>query len=194
MIPVVILAAGMSTRFPGNKLLHKVEGKALIRYSIESALNSKADEVIVVLGHEADKIASEIKDLDIVIVYNPEYRVGMSESVKKGVRAVYKWAEAVIIHPADVAFAPSQAFNAVIDGYYSTRANIVVVAFEGKKGHPILFSKDTFNDILSISEETMGLKYVTKKYVAKTKVINVPYKEVIIDIDTIDDLKVLGKA
>lgn len=194
MIPVVILAAGMSTRFPGNKLLYRVEGKALIRYSIESALNSKADEVIVVLGHEADKIASEIKDLDVVIVYNPEYRIGMSESVKKGVRAVCKWAEAVIIHPADVAFVPSQAFNTIIDGYYSTGADIVVVAFEGRKGHPILFSKNTFNDILSISEETMGLKHVTKKYAAKTKVINVPYKEVIVDIDTIDDLKVLGKA
>lgn len=194
LIPVVILAAGMSTRFPGNKLLYSVEGKPLIRYSVESALSSKADEVVVVLGHEVDKIASEIKDLDVVIVYNPNYKIGMSESVKKGVRAVYKWAEAVIIHPADVAFAPPQAFNAVIDGYRSSsRADIVVVAFKGRRGHPILFSKNTFNDILSTSEETMGLKYVTRKYATSTRVIDVPFREVIVDIDTIEDLRALGK-
>ena len=70
LIPIVILAAGMSTRFPGNKLLYEVNGKPLIRHIVESALESKADEVIVVLGHEIEKISAKIEDLDVVIVYN----------------------------------------------------------------------------------------------------------------------------
>lgn len=193
LIPIVILAAGMSTRFPGNKLLYKVSGKPLIRHIVESALKSKADEVIVVLGHEVEKIAAKIKDLDVVIIYNPKYKVGMSESVKRGVRAVYKWAEAVIIHPADVAFAPTQAFDAVIEKYLNTRAPVVVAAYKDEKGHPILFSKETFNDILLISEETMGLKYVTRKYYDKTIIVNLPYREIVVDIDTLEDLKLLGK-
>ena len=193
LIPIVILAAGMSTRFPGNKLLYEVNGKPLIRHIVESALESKADEVIVVLGHEIEKISAKIEDLDVVIVYNPKYKVGMSESVKRGVRAVYKWAEAVIIHPADVAFAPPQAFDAVIEKYLNTRAPVVVVAYKDEKGHPILFSKETFNDILSISEKTMGLKYVTRKYYDKTIIVNLPYKEIVVDIDTLEDLKLLGK-
>lgn len=193
LIPIVILAAGMSTRFPGNKLLYEVSGKPLIRYIVESALKSKADEVIVVLGHEVEKIAAKIEDLDVVIIYNPKYKVGMSESVKRGVKAIYKWAEAVIIHPADVAFAPPQAFDTIIEKYLSTRAPIVVAAYKGEKGHPILFSKETFNDILSISEETMGLKYVTRKYYDKTIIVNLPYKEIVVDIDTLEDLKLLRK-
>ncbi len=193
LIPIVILAAGMSTRFPGNKLLYEVNGKPLIRHIVESALESKADEVIVVLGHEIEKISAKIEDLDVVMVYNPKYKVGMSESVKRGVRAVYKWAEAVIIHPADVAFAPPQAFDAVIEKYLNTRAPVVVVAYKDEKGHPILFSKETFNDILSISEKTMGLKYVTRKYYDKTIIVNLPYKEIVVDIDTLEDLKLLGK-
>jgi len=193
LIPIVILAAGMSTRFPGNKLLYEVNGKPLIRHIVESALESKADEVIVVLGHEIEKISAKIEDLDVVMVYNPKYKVGMSESVKRGVRAVYKWAEAVIIHPADVAFVPPQAFDAVIEKYLNTRAPVVVVAYKDEKGHPILFSKETFNDILSISEKTMGLKYVTRKYYDKTIIVNLPYKEIVVDIDTLEDLKLLGK-
>lgn len=192
MIPVVILAAGMSTRFPGNKLLYKINGKPLIAYAIESALNSMADEVIVVLGYKADEIARVISNYDIVIVLNPEYEKGMSYSVRRGVRAVYKWADAVIIHPADVAFAPPSAFNMVIEEYNREKAPIVVAAYRGEKGHPILFSKELFNDILSISEETFGLKAVTSKYRDKTLVVETGSREVTIDIDTVDDLKKLG--
>lgn len=192
MIPIVILAAGMSTRFPGNKLLYSVKRKPLITHIVESALNSKADEVIVVLGHKANDVARAISSYDVVLVFNPEYEKGMSYSVKRGVRAVYKWASAVIIHPADVAFVPPLVFNQVIDEYKKNRSPIVVVAYRGEKGHPILFSNELFKEILDISEETFGLKSVTRKYRDKTLVIETGFKEVVVDIDTLDDLRKLG--
>ncbi len=193
-IPIVILAAGLSTRFPGNKLLYVVDGKPLIRHIVESALKSKADEVVVVVGHDAEKVSQQISDLDVIIVYNPNYRVGMSESVKKGLKAVYRWASAVIIHPADVAFVAPSIFNKVIEKYLETKAPIVVAAYKGRRGHPILFSNKVFKDIFNISEKTMGLKYVTKKYADSTVIVETNSIEVITDIDTIEDLKVLGKA
>ncbi len=192
MIPIVILAAGMSTRFPGNKLLYNIKGKPLIAYTIESALKSRADEVIVVLGHKANDIARVISSYDVVLVLNPEYEKGMSYSVKRGVRAVYKWADAVIIHPADVAFAPPVVFDRVIEEYGRSKLPIVVAAYKGEKGHPILFSKELFNEILNISEETLGLKAVTRKYRDQTLVVETDFKEVVVDIDTVDDLKKLG--
>jgi len=192
MIPVVILAAGMSTRFPGNKLLYSVRGKPLITYTIESALDSNADEVVVVLGNRAEEIAKVIAKYDIILIFNPEYDKGMSYSVKRGVRAVYKWAEAVIIHPADVAFVPPRVFNQVINEYRKTSYPIVVASYKGERGHPILFSRHLFDEILSISEESFGLKAVTRKYKEKTLVVETGVKEVTVDIDTIDDLKKLG--
>ncbi len=193
-IPIVILAAGLSTRFPGNKLLYIVDGKPLIRHIVESALKSKAEEVVVVVGHDAEKVSQQISDLDVVIVYNPNYRIGMSESVKKGLRVVYRWASAVIIHPADVAFVAPSIFNKVIEKYLETKAPIVVAAYKGKRGHPILFSNELFKDIFSISEKTMGLKHVTGKYADDTVVVETNSIEVVTDIDTIEDLRVLGKA
>ncbi len=191
MIPIIILAAGMSTRFPGNKLLYSIKGKPLITYTIESALNSRADEVIVVLGHRASEIAKVISNYDVVLILNPEYEKGMSYSVKRGVRAVHKWASAVIIHPADVAFVPSVVFNQVIEEYEKSKSPIVVAAYKGERGHPILFSRELFKEILNISEETLGLKAVTRKYRDETLVVETGYKEVVVDIDTIDDLKKL---
>ncbi len=192
MIPIIILAAGMSTRFPGNKLLYNVKGKPLIRHVVESALNSKADEVLVVLGYKSEEIAKVLVDYDVVLIYNPEYEKGMSYSVKRGIRAVYKWANAAIIHPADVAFIPSIVFDRVIDEYKEKQAPIVVASYRGERGHPILFSHELFGEILKISEETFGLKSITRKYRDKTLVVNTDYKEVVVDIDTIDDLKKLG--
>ncbi len=192
MIPIIILAAGMSTRFPGNKLLYNVRGKPLIKHVVEAALGSKADEVLVVLGYKSEEIARVISNYDVVLVYNPEYKRGMSYSVKRGIRAVYKWAKAAIIHPADVAFVPSTVFDKVIDKYEEKQAPIVVASYRGEKGHPILFSGELFDEILKINEETFGLKAVTRKYRDRTVIVNTDYKEVVVDIDTIEDLKKLG--
>ncbi|HDD26315.1 MAG TPA: nucleotidyltransferase family protein [Acidilobales archaeon] len=188
MIPTVVLAAGMSTRFPGNKLLYKVGGKPLIRLLIENILKSKTDEVVVVTGYEAGKIGEVLRGLPVRFVFNERYMEGMSSSVKKGLSYVKDRAEAVLFHPADVFFVPPKVFDMVIDHYKETKAKIVVAGFKGFKGHPILFSRELFDDIMMISEETMGLKMVTKKYRNEIKVVETGVEEVLIDIDTLDDL------
>ncbi len=64
MLSLIILAAGKSTRMAGmNKLLTKIDGKPMIRGVVETALSSKADQVIVVLGWEAEKIREALADL-----------------------------------------------------------------------------------------------------------------------------------
>ena len=188
LIPIIILAAGMSTRFPGNKLLCRVFGEPLVRIIAKNALNSKADKVVVVTGFEADKVRKSLEGLDVDIIYNEEYEKGMSFSVKKGISYVRDIAEAAIIHPADVAFVPPEVFNKVIDCYLETRARIVVAAYRGIKGHPILFDSSLFNEIMKISEETMGLKYVVNKYRNEMNIVETNFEEVLLDIDTLEDL------
>ncbi|RLG37843.1 MAG: 4-diphosphocytidyl-2C-methyl-D-erythritol kinase, partial [Thermoproteota archaeon] len=85
----MVLAAGESKRFEaGNKLLFRVGGKSLIRRVVETALASLASEVIVVTGYQAELVEAEISDLRderLRVVRNPEYREGMSSSVRVGV-------------------------------------------------------------------------------------------------------------
>lgn len=188
MIPIIILAAGMSTRFPGNKLLYKINDKPLIRIITENALNSKADKVVIVVGYEADKVMEALRNLPVDFVYNENYEKGMSTSVKKGVKHVMDIAKAIIIHPADVFFVPPKVFNMVIDYYNTTKAKIVVAGYKGQKGHPILFSSEIFKDIMEISEKTMGLKLVTRKYRKFIHIVETNIEEVLIDIDTLEDL------
>ena len=191
-VSLVVLAAGESRRFEaGNKLLYRVGGKTLIRRVIETALNSLAGEVVVVTGHDADLISGEIRDLGgnrLRVVHNPNYKEGMSSSVKRGVSAISERAEAVAILPADVAFISSRVIDTLITEYASRRPKIAVVTYEGRSGHPILFDRSLVPEILEISEETMGLKSVVRKHAEEILRVPVDEREVLLDVDTLEDI------
>ena len=86
-IAAVILAAGRSTRMGGpNKLLAEIGGRPLVRIAAEQALASRARPVIVVTGHQHDKLAAALKGLDVRLIHNPGFADGLSTSLKTGAR------------------------------------------------------------------------------------------------------------
>jgi molybdenum cofactor cytidylyltransferase len=194
LISLVILAAGMSTRFGRNKLLEKVDGISIIERVVKSAVSSKVDEVVVVLGYEAPKIEKALKNFKCRFVFNEDFEKGQSSSVKVGVRAVMGYADAVMILPGDMALITPKSINMVIEEYNRSRSLIVVASYQGRPGHPILFDRALFDEIMKINEETMGLKAVVNKYKDLVKKVEVKSDEVLIDIDSEEDLKRILKV
>src|ERR1700737_2806357 len=101
MVSAVIPAAGMSTRMGQNKLLMSFKGKSLIAHAVDTLLASEVDEVVVVLGHEAEKVMEKLEGKQVKFVQNPNYREGLSTSVRAGVSAVSPMAKAIMIYLAD---------------------------------------------------------------------------------------------
>jgi len=188
MISLVILAAGLSRRFGRNKLLEKINGCAIIERVVRSATASKANEVIVVLGFEAQKIIKALKNFNCKFVFNERFCEGQSSSVKVGVKAVMNYAEAVIILPGDMALITPKPINMVIEEYHRSKSPIIVASYQGCLGHPILFDRSLFEEILFINEETMGLKAIVKKYKERLRKVEVNSPEILIDIDREEDL------
>jgi len=190
----VVLAAGMSTRFSGNKLLYKWWGKPIIKHTVENILNSSIDQVVVVTGHMHREISSTLEDLgsSIDITYNPDYRSGMSTSVKHGVKYIVEKygrnVEAIVFTPGDCAWIPSIIYDLVITYFYENKPLIVVASYHKRRGHPILFNSRLIPELLNISEETRGLKYVVKKYWWGLREYEVNHPGVLLDIDTYNDL------
>ena len=192
----MVLAAGESKRFEaGNKLLFRVGGKSLIRRVVETALASLASEVIVVTGYQAELVEAEISDLRderLRVVRNPEYREGMSSSVRVGVASASPDSEAVAILPADVAFISPRAIDEVILAYARRRPKIAVASHAGRSGHPILFDRSLIPEILGIDESTMGLKAVVRRH--RREILRVPVgEEVLVDVDRLEDLERAGR-
>ncbi|MCS7386672.1 MAG: nucleotidyltransferase family protein [archaeon GB-1867-005] len=188
MISAVILAAGVSKRFGRNKLIEPIGGKPMIRWTVEAAVNSIVDEVIVVLGFEAEIVGKVIKDLPCKIIINENYLGGMSSSVKFGVKHVARNSDAVVIIPGDCPFIGSESINSVVNAFRKTGSPIVIATYKGRRGHPILISRELFHEVLEISEETFGLKQLIKKYEEKIFFVEAPTVGVLIDIDYPEDV------
>jgi len=174
-----------------NKLLITINRKPMIRKVVESALSSKVDEVIVVLGWEAKKISDALTDLPCRFVVNRDYRRGQSSSVKAGLREVAAGTEAVLILPGDVAMIDPHSINKVIEAYNNRNALIVVASYSGRPGHPILLSKDLFKEIEVIDEATFGLKSVLNRHKSEVRMVETGSENVLRDVDTPEDLKIL---
>lgn len=194
MISLIVLAAGRSKRFGKNKLLEKIDGCTIIERVVGSALSSKANEVIVVLGFEAEKVRTALKEFNCRFLLNEEFYLGQSSSVKVGVKAVMDYAEAVIILPGDMPLITSKPINMVIEEYYKSRSPIVVACHQCRLGHPILFDRSLFKEILTISEETIGLKVVVRRHEDQLKKVEVNSIEVLIDVDTPEDLEKVSEV
>ena len=192
--PVVVLAAGLSRRFNGNKLLYMYEpGKPVIRMTVENALEAGVGPVIVVTGHMRDEIKAALKGLKYYEVYNSEYHKGMSSSVRAGVGYVIEYIRdysGVFITPGDTAWIHPLVYKFLaekheeIDGLYK----IIVAAHDGRRGHPILFSGEIVPEIMGISEEKKGLKELTRKYSRETLIMELSFPGIILDLDTYNDL------
>jgi len=192
MLSMVVLAAGKSTRMRGpNKLLAHVEGVPMIRSVVQTALRSKVDEVVVVLGWEEEKIRSALSGLDCKMVVNRNFEQGQSSSVKVGLSQINPSSRAVLILPGDVAKIDTCSINMVIERYDQGGCLIVVAGHEGKSGHPILFDKQLFPEIARINEETFGLKAVIKKHQDEVCLVETGSEYVLKDVDTTNDLEKL---
>ena len=192
-ISIILLAAGRSERFSkGNKLLYKVKGEPLIRRIVKTALDSDADEVVVVTGYQSDELKCAVKELiggKLKVVHNKNYEQGMSSSVKAGVKEVLNRSSAIMIHPADVSFISKRIIDRLIEEYKKKRPKIAVVSYGGRAGHPIIFDRSLFNEILGITEQEMGLKSVVNNHRNEILYVNVDEREVLIDIDTLEDVE-----
>ena len=184
MISLVILAAGKSTRMKENKLLLKINGETLVEHVVKTAKRSSADEVIVVLGYEAEKIKEQLAKLNCKLVVNENYAKGQSSSVKAGLSAVSRDAEAVAILPADVALIDPQPIKRVVEEYRKSRNKIVIASYQQQSGHPILIDRTLFPEVAGIDENSFGLKAVINRHRTEIKYVEAGTENVLIDIDT----------
>lgn len=194
MISLIVLAAGESRRFGRNKLLMPILGVPMIRRIVKGALDSVVDEVVVVLGFEAEIVMRAIDDLPCRIVVNERYSMGMSLSVKVGFRAVSSNTDAVIILPGDYPLVDSDVIDVVVETYRKTNAPIVIASYMGRRGHPLLLSRALFSELMEINEETMGLKSILSRHEEEIVLAETGKIGVLMDVDVPEDINCILKS
>ena len=191
MISAVILAAGESRRMgKQNKLLLPVGGEAMLGKLATSVCASDVGQVLVVIGHEAEKIRRELNEFPLNFVYNPNFSEGMTTSIKYGVKVVSHECDGLLICLGDMPFINTSEINKLIHAYVKNRIKgeglIVVPVFKRQRGNPVLFSIEFRNDILEHKKES-GCKEVIMKNSDSVMEIEMDDEKMLLDVDTMED-------
>lgn len=158
-----VLAAGKSRRFGGqNKLLATVAGEPLVRHAVRTLVESGVEEVIVVVGHEADRVAAALDGLDVTIRENERHADGQSTSVREAARAAReRGADALLVALGDMPRVDSATVDTLLDAYAADVGDAIAAAYEGKRGNPVLFDARFFDDLAGV-EGDVGGKHILR--------------------------------
>jgi molybdenum cofactor cytidylyltransferase len=189
-VGAVLLAAGRSTRMgPDNKLLAEIGGKALVRIAAEEALKSKARPLVVVTGHQRERVEAALKGLDVTFAHNPDYADGLSTSLKSGLTALPDNTDAALVLLADMPGIDAVLIDTLIGAFDPARSALVVVpTFGGKRGNPVLWSRRFFPDLTALQGD-VGARHLIGSHPDAVAEVAVEGNAVLADIDTPDALK-----
>lgn len=142
MISGIVLAAGTGSRFGGTKQLVEIDGKPLVRHAIDALQAAGLDELIVVVGHDANAVRAAVPD-DVAVVDNPHYRDGQATSLAAALHDISDASEAAVILLADQPGVTADDVTELVRGFRSTRSQIVRLVFADGPG-PALLSREIY--------------------------------------------------
>jgi molybdenum cofactor cytidylyltransferase len=188
-VAALVLAAGRSTRMGAvNKMLAEIGGKPLVRIAAEQAVASHAQLVIVVTGHEREKVEAALKGLSVRFVHNPDYAEGLGTSLKAGIAAVPGEADGVIVCLGDMPQVDAALINRLIAAFDPERGALVVVpSIDGRRGNPVVWSCRFFHDLMAIQGD-VGARHLIGNYAEAVVEVPVAGDAALTDVDTPESL------
>ncbi len=188
-IAALVLAAGRSTRMGAiNKLIAEIGGKPLVRIAAEQALASRAKPVIVVTGHEREKVEAALTGLPMRFVHNPDYAEGLGTSLKTGIGAVPADADGAIICLGDMPQVDTALIDKLISTFDPERGALVIVpTIDGRRGNPVVWSRRFFNDLMAIQGD-IGARHLIGSYAEAVVEVPVVGEGALTDVDTPESL------
>jgi molybdenum cofactor cytidylyltransferase len=186
MIAVIVLAAGASTRMGRQKLtLPLADGRPLVRAAVEQVLAGDLDDVVVVLGREAEAVASALRGLPIRTVMNPRYAEGQSTSLRAGLDALAQGTEAAIVALGDQPLPHPRLLRQLVEAFRTSGRPIVAPVYRDGRGNPVLFASSVFDELRRVEGDRGGRPVIARD---PERVAEVPVDAPMpADIDTPED-------
>ncbi len=182
MICSIVLAAGSSRRMGVQKLLLPFGGKSVISHIVDQLLASSVDRVHVVVGHQADRVSRELSGSKVTIVANSQYEDGMLSSVRAGLRSLPRQCRAVTVALGDQPSISSGLVDRMLQAFAENDKTILVPLYEGKRGHPVLFSITHRDEVLQHYDD-VGLRGLLRAHPDKVFELPVATPSVLSDMD-----------
>ena len=183
VIDGIVLAAGESSRMGTDKALLVYRGKTFLENIISTLHEAGVRRVIVVLGHHADLIQQSINLSAVEIVIHQDYRLGQTSSLQAGLRVLAgKQTEGVVLCLVDHPAISTDTVQTLIQGFRSAGSPVVIPQLRGKHGHPVLVSREVYQQILALGLDE-GADTVIHRYRPQAYFVDVADPGILLDVD-----------
>jgi len=185
VIVAVVLSAGESSRMGRPKALLPIDGQTFIERIVAALKQTRVGKIIVILGHNASELQPKISHLPVEILINTDYKLGQLSSLQLAVRHLQldHDCDGMLVHLVDHPYLTPALVQEMIRRFYETKKRIIVPKFHGKRGHPVIFSRELFAELLSAPVD-QGAKAVVNAHRADTLEVETEEAGIALDIDT----------
>ena len=185
MIVAVVLSAGESSRMGRPKALLPIDGQTFIERIVGALKQGGIERIVVVLGFEAEELGRQIAHLPVEILVNPDYRLGQLSSLQVALRNLEsdKSCAGMMVHLVDHPYIDPKLVRLMLQRFDESTHSIVVPRHRGKRGHPVIFSRKLFGELLSAPMD-QGAKAVVNAHREVTLEIDTEDAGITLDIDT----------
>ncbi|MFQ5823932.1 MAG: NTP transferase domain-containing protein [bacterium] len=173
MISAIILAAGASTRMGKPKALVKFKEKTFLETVIDNFQKAGIEKIIVVLGHAVEEIATKLKLPSDLYVLNEKYTLGQFSSFQTGVKYLEPDIAGTFLALVDQPQIGETVLTKLLNAFVGNSNKIIIPTYQGKRGHPPIFPKTLFHEILSSSSSQTAADLIRKN---QDKVLEVKVK------------------
>lgn len=184
-INLILLAAGNSKRFNGNKLLTKFNNKKLYMHTLEKLKDIKGLTKIIIVT-QYDEIMSKSIELGFDVILNQESNLGISNSIILGIN-MDKTADGYMFMVCDQPFIKVENINKLIYEFKNSNKGICSIGYKDILGNPNIFSSKYLDELLTLKGDVGG-KHILKKHIDDLKIVQIEDEEELKDIDTRTDL------
>ena len=189
----VILAAGGASRMGQTKQLLPWKGGTILGRVIREALASRLDRVVLVLGHDRDRILDRIDTRGIRTVLCKNWRLGQAESLKQGLAAVPDDSRGAMFLLGDQPLVTAGVIDSIIRAFLSSDAVAAIPVHRGRRGNPVLLARSLFPRIQTPTGDT-GPRVLFPTMETGLVRVEIPDRAILLDIDTPGDYEALAAS
>lgn len=165
-VAAIVLAAGRSSRMGRHKLILPLGGRPLVAHVVAAACSSRAEPILVVVGHEAERVREAVLGAcppeRARFVVSPDYASGMASSLRAGLIAVPPACAGALVLLGDQPLVGPAVLDRLVAAAQEHPQQIVAASYGGQRGNPVYFPREDFAELEAITGDEGGRAVVAR--------------------------------